>query len=158
MAQCKTAVTPLLTHWSYCSLALSHQYGIRDLGSSLIQVITCDLFGTKPLPEPMGSYCQLDPSEKKIIETNLNHDTKIFYQENAFENIAWQATGECHLTPVMIIIFICIVVLVSHGLTYKILQSLKQRDLCLELSDQFEISQVSAALLMRHLLNFKAIQ
>ena len=26
MTQCKTAVTPLLTHWSYCSLALSHQY------------------------------------------------------------------------------------------------------------------------------------
>ena len=26
MAQCKTAVTPLLMHWSYCSLALSHHY------------------------------------------------------------------------------------------------------------------------------------
>ena len=26
MAQCKTAVTPLLTHWSYCSLTLSHRY------------------------------------------------------------------------------------------------------------------------------------
>ena len=26
MAQCKTVVTPLLTHWSYCSLALSHRY------------------------------------------------------------------------------------------------------------------------------------
>ena len=26
MAQCKTAVTPLLTHWSYCSLTLSHWY------------------------------------------------------------------------------------------------------------------------------------
>ena len=26
MAQCKTAVTPLLTHWSYCRLALNHQY------------------------------------------------------------------------------------------------------------------------------------
>ena len=25
MAQCKTAVTPLLMHWSYCSLALSHR-------------------------------------------------------------------------------------------------------------------------------------
>ena len=26
MAYCKTAVTPLLSHWSYCSLALSHRY------------------------------------------------------------------------------------------------------------------------------------
>ena len=25
MAKCKTAVVPLLTHWSYCSLALSHR-------------------------------------------------------------------------------------------------------------------------------------
>ena len=27
MARCKTVVTPLLTHWSYCSLALGHRYG-----------------------------------------------------------------------------------------------------------------------------------
>ena len=26
MASCKTAVTPLLTYWSYCSLALNHRY------------------------------------------------------------------------------------------------------------------------------------
>ena len=26
MAQCKTAVTPSLTHWGYCSLALSYRY------------------------------------------------------------------------------------------------------------------------------------
>ena len=26
MAWCKTAVTPLLTHWSYCSLALNYRY------------------------------------------------------------------------------------------------------------------------------------
>ena len=28
MAKCNTAVTPLLTHWSYCSLALSHRHDI----------------------------------------------------------------------------------------------------------------------------------
>ena len=27
IALCKTAVSPLLTHWRYCSLALSHGYG-----------------------------------------------------------------------------------------------------------------------------------
>ena len=26
MALCKTAISPLLTHWRYCSLALSHRY------------------------------------------------------------------------------------------------------------------------------------
>ena len=35
MAKCKTAVTPLLTHWCYCSLALSHRYHLgRCLGST----------------------------------------------------------------------------------------------------------------------------
>ena len=33
MAECKTAVTPLLMHWSYCSLALSHP---NDLGVLLL--------------------------------------------------------------------------------------------------------------------------
>ena len=27
---CKTAVSPLLTHWRYCSLALSHGYDLPD--------------------------------------------------------------------------------------------------------------------------------
>ena len=30
VAQCKTAVTPLLTHWSHCSLALSYSYIQRN--------------------------------------------------------------------------------------------------------------------------------
>ena len=30
MAQCKTAVTPFLTHWSYCSFALSHHRCFPD--------------------------------------------------------------------------------------------------------------------------------
>ena len=33
MASCKTAVTPLLTHWSYCNLALSHRHDIWILKS-----------------------------------------------------------------------------------------------------------------------------
>ena len=29
--------------------------------SALVQVMDCRLFGTKPLPEPMLAYCQMDP-------------------------------------------------------------------------------------------------
>ena len=29
MAQCKTAVSPLIRHWRYCGLALNHQYYIQ---------------------------------------------------------------------------------------------------------------------------------
>ena len=35
MAHCKTAVTPLLTHWSYCSLALSHRFVFKILSTSI---------------------------------------------------------------------------------------------------------------------------
>ena len=31
MGKCKTAVTPLLMHWSYCSLELSHQNNVWSL-------------------------------------------------------------------------------------------------------------------------------
>ena len=45
MAQCKIAVTPLLMYWSYCSLAISLQYGRcfmsseSDLHSTIIVVM-----------------------------------------------------------------------------------------------------------------------
>ena len=32
-------------------------------GSSLVQVMACRLFGAKPLPEPMLTYCELDSWE-----------------------------------------------------------------------------------------------
>ena len=39
----------------------SASYMRRWTGSALAQVMACPLFGAKPLPEPMLSYCQLDP-------------------------------------------------------------------------------------------------
>ena len=52
MAKCKTAVTPLLMHWSYCSRSVSHQCMSVTLPTgSLVQVImACRLFGTWPSP------------------------------------------------------------------------------------------------------------
>ena len=35
-------------------------YMLQWTGSSLVQVMACHLFGTKPLPETMLAYCQLD--------------------------------------------------------------------------------------------------
>ena len=34
LAQCKTAVSPLLMHWRYCSLALSHQCSVKRVSWS----------------------------------------------------------------------------------------------------------------------------
>ena len=38
------------------------------IGSSLVQVMACRLFGAKPLPEPMLVYCQLDSWEQVSVK------------------------------------------------------------------------------------------
>ena len=40
MAQYKTAVSPLLTHWRYCSLALSHRHILTIIRRKMGQLIT----------------------------------------------------------------------------------------------------------------------
>ena len=40
-------------------------------GSTLVQVMACRLEGAKPLPEPMLTYCQLDPHEKFCAGINV---------------------------------------------------------------------------------------
>ena len=51
--------------------------------------MACDLFGTKPLPEPMFPYCQLDSWEHdSAIGTGI-----IFIQENENENAVCQNVG-----------------------------------------------------------------
>ena len=57
MAQRKTAVTPLLTRWTYCSLVLSHRYSEHDLLTDVLVPSNMYVFGravlwcllTKPL-------------------------------------------------------------------------------------------------------------
>ena len=45
----------VLTHWGW----VTHRYVSR----SLVKIKACCLFSTKPLSEPMMSYCQLDHNE-----------------------------------------------------------------------------------------------
>ena len=47
--------------------------------------MACRLFGAKPLSKPMLGYSQLDPLEQTSVQFFQN--TKLFIQENAFENI-----------------------------------------------------------------------
>ena len=51
-------------------------------GSAVVQVMACCLFSAKPLPKPMGTYCQLDPEEQ-----SSKQNTKLFIEEIAFENV-----------------------------------------------------------------------
>ena len=48
----------------------------------------CCLFGTKPLPEPMLAYCQLDSWEQ--ISVTFKSEFIIFIRENAFEIVVCQ--------------------------------------------------------------------
>ena len=44
MALCKTAVSPLIMHWRYCSLTPSHQYGVLPQKLHFAFCSECDLW------------------------------------------------------------------------------------------------------------------
>ena len=53
--------------------------------------MACRLFGTKPLPEPMLTYCHLDSWEQISVKLNLNYI--IFIQEDVLESVVCQNGG-----------------------------------------------------------------
>ena len=40
----------------------------QEIGSALVQIMVCRLFGAKPLSKPMMGYCQLQPGEQILIK------------------------------------------------------------------------------------------
>ena len=61
----------------------SAPYICQLIGSALVQIMACRLFGAKPLSKPLLGYCQLDPKEQ--IQWSFNQNTKLFIHENASE-------------------------------------------------------------------------
>ena len=43
------------------------------IGSALLQIMACRLFGAKPLSEPMLAYCQLDSWEQISVKSEFYH-------------------------------------------------------------------------------------
>ena len=76
---CQIKHNILHIHSSPLSAAYMHQW----IGSALIQIMACHLFGTKPFPEPLLAYCKLDPWD-------LNQNFIIFVQINWFKNVICQ--------------------------------------------------------------------
>ena len=66
----------------------SAAYMRQWMRSALVQIMTCRLFGAKPLSKPMQGSCQLDLRIK--LQWNFNQNTKLFIHKNAFENIVCQ--------------------------------------------------------------------
>ena len=50
--------------------------------------MACHIFGTKPLPEPMMAYCELDSGNE--CNGNSIQNSIIFLQEYVFENVMCQ--------------------------------------------------------------------
>ena len=63
----------------------SAAYMRRWIGSVLVEKITCCIFGTKPLSEPMFDYYQMDHQEQNWV--TYIQDTQLFFQGNVSENI-----------------------------------------------------------------------
>ena len=61
--------------------AYMHQYNIP----TLVQIMACRLFGTKPLSDPILPYCQLHPKEHISVKFSLKF--KVFIKQNALENV-----------------------------------------------------------------------
>ena len=59
-------------------------YMYQWIEPALIQVITCHMFGIKPLREVMLTYGQSGPSEQISVKFISNY--KMFIRKNAFEN------------------------------------------------------------------------
>ena len=63
------------------------------IGTALIQIMACRLFGAKPLSKPILGDCHLDSWDK--IQWNFNPNSCIFIQENAFENVVCETAAIC---------------------------------------------------------------
>ena len=74
---------------SYCvinSSPPSAAYIFQWIGSALLQIMACRLFGAKSLSKPVLGYCQLDLLGNKL-QWNFNQNTELFIHEDAPENI-----------------------------------------------------------------------
>ena len=63
----------------------SGTYMCRRTGSTLVQVMAGHLFGAKPLPEPMLTYCQMDPKEQTSEKFESKYKT--FPSWKPFEDV-----------------------------------------------------------------------
>ena len=82
---------------SFCSLLNpsppSAAYMRWWIGSTLVQIIACHLFGAKPLSKPMLGIVNWTLGNK--LQWNSNQNTKLFIHENAFENIVCEMAAFC---------------------------------------------------------------
>ena len=57
----EAAIAVAVTVPAFSSFPPSAAYMRHWIGSALVQIMACRLFGAKPLSKPMLGYCHLDP-------------------------------------------------------------------------------------------------
>ena len=62
----------------------------RWIGSALVQIMACRLFGAKPLSKPMMSYCQLDPREQTSMKFQSKYKTFIHEMHMKITSVKWR--------------------------------------------------------------------
>ena len=76
----RSAQWSIIIHIRFNSSPPSAAYMHQWIGSALVQIMACRLFGAKSLSKPMLDYCWLDPSNK--LQWNFNRNSYICIQEN----------------------------------------------------------------------------
>ena len=67
----------------------SDAYMRQQTRPSLLHIMACRLTGAKPSSEPMLDYCYL----RNKLQWNLNQDSNIFIQQNAFESVVCETAA-----------------------------------------------------------------
>ena len=98
MAQCKTAVIPLLTHWSYCSLALSHRFCYITASHSISPLLTFQHPWVRALPitlmSTLMSCLRLAWSSRMMLFSR--------WTKSCLWPVSWNATGTREITTYQI--------------------------------------------------------
>ena len=74
----------ILTHPRPPGAAYRRQW----IGSALVRIMACRLFGANPLSKPMLGYCIVNWTLRSKLQWNYNQNAKLFVRENAYENVA----------------------------------------------------------------------
>ena len=74
----------------------SAAYMRHSIGSALVQIMACRIFGAKPLSKKYACLLSTVPLGTNFSEI-LTQNSKFLIQGNAFENVFWQNVG--HIVP-----------------------------------------------------------
>ena len=77
-----------LLRFTFDAISPSAAYMRQWIGSALVQIMACRLFGTKPLSKPVLGYYRMDPYEHTSVKFESN--TKLFIHEKQLKTSSFE--------------------------------------------------------------------